>query len=278
MLSKFLALLGSLILYFALVSVSIGNQPPGVDLNSNGVSKILWMFDTPQSGWINTASMGQVGHEGDDYYSDDWPNANAEKTVKGQIAYAGISGKAIVLPFDPDGYGNYVVIYDSSSKFALRYAHLDKVLVKDGQDVIAGTTPIGEVGNTGNVAGPTGYHLHIVLYKNITSDKGRPVTTITFNRPDKYSIGPPTIYAAPFLYNPRKITGNSPQPPTIISPGTISEPGEQINTLTPIFKWNAVPNTDCYGLFISKFPYGEENITRLGMLLPIENEIDKIKT
>jgi murein DD-endopeptidase MepM/ murein hydrolase activator NlpD len=145
---KLIVLAVFLELYFILVSVSNGDQPPGVELNTNGVSKILWMFDKPQSDWINTASMGQVGHEGDDYYSDDWPNANAEKTVKGQIAYAGISGKAIVLPFDPDGYGNHVVIYDSSLKFALRYAHLDKVLVKDGQDVIAGTTPIGEVGNT----------------------------------------------------------------------------------------------------------------------------------
>lgn len=234
----------SLALYFVLPLISIGNQPPGVELNTNGVSKISWMFGTPQSDWVNTKSMGQVGHEGDDYYSDDWSKANAEKTVKGQIAYAGISGKAIVLPFDSDGYGNHVVIYDSLLKFALRYAHLDKVLVKDGQDVIAGTTPIGEVGNTGNVAGPTGYHLHIVLYKNVTSDKGRPITTITFNRPDKYSIGPPTIYAAPFLYNPRKITGSSPLPPTIISPGIVSELGEQINTLTPIFKWNAVPNAD----------------------------------
>ena len=258
--SKITALVLFFVLYLVLISISSGDQPPGVELNLNGVSKILWMFDTPQSDWINTKSMGQVGHEGDDFYSDDWSKANAEKTVKGQIAYAGISGKAIVLPFDSDGYGNHVVIYDSSLKFALRYAHLDKVLITDGQDVIAGITPIGEVGNTGNVAGPTGYHLHIVLYKNVATDKGRPVTTITFNRPNKYSIGPPTSYAAPFLYNPRATTGNSLQPPDIISPGTASEPGEQINTLTPIFKWNPAPNAERYGLFISKSPYGAENI------------------
>lgn len=262
MFNKYFALLSFLILCSVLVSVSIGDQPPGVELNPNpnGTSKILWMFDTPKDDWINTASMGKVGHEGDDYYADDWSKPNAEKTVKGQIAYAGISGKAIVLPFDPDGYGNHVVIYDSSSGFALRYAHLDEILAKDGQDVVAGVTPMGKVGNTGNVAGPTGYHLHIVLYKNVTSEKGRPITTISFNRPDKNSIGPPTTYAAPFQYNPRKVTGTPPPAPVIISPGTKSEPGEPINTLTPTFRWNAVTNADRYGLFISKYPYGAENI------------------
>jgi hypothetical protein len=51
-----------------------------------------------------------------------------------------------------------------------------------------------------------------------------------------------------------------PSAPTLISPGTSSEPGEEINTLTPTFRWNSVSNADSYGLYISKYPYGSGNI------------------
>jgi WD40 repeat protein len=257
MFRKLIVLAVFLELYFILVSVSNGDQPPGVELNPNGVSKILWMFDTPQSDWIN-----YVSHEGDDYYADDWSMEGA----KGQIAYAGISGKAIVRNFDPKGYGNHIIIYDSLTKFALRYAHLDEILVIDGQDVVAGITPIGKVGNTGNVTcggsftpdecreKGRGVHLHIVLYKNVSSEKDRPIGIYPIYK------GPATELAAQFLYNPKVSSVGLLQPPVIISPGTISEPGEKLATLTPTFKWNTVPNADLYGLFISKFPYGEENI------------------
>jgi GH25 family lysozyme M1 (1,4-beta-N-acetylmuramidase) len=53
---------------------------------------------------------------------------------------------------------------------------------------------------------------------------------------------------------------STPDAPTLISPGTNSEPGEEINTLTPTFRWNSASNADCYGLYISKYPYGSSNI------------------
>jgi len=51
-----------------------------------------------------------------------------------------------------------------------------------------------------------------------------------------------------------------PSPPTLTSPGTSSEPGEEIDTLTPTFRWQAVSSADQYGLYISKYPYGSSNI------------------
>ena len=191
----FILLSSLLILELISVSIFAGSQPPGVELNPTGLSQISWMFETPESEWKNTKSMGEDDHEGDDYYADDW--ARKDGNTRGQIAYAGISGQAIVLPFDSDGYGNHVVVYDNSSEFALRYAHLDEILVSNGQNAIAGSTAIGKVGSTGLSAGP---HLHVVLYTNVQDVENRPVTQITFNRPP--IPGPPTNFAAPFLYNP----------------------------------------------------------------------------
>ena len=51
-----------------------------------------------------------------------------------------------------------------------------------------------------------------------------------------------------------------PDPPVTISPGTTSGPGPEISDLTPLFNWNAVSNADSYGLYISEYPYGEENL------------------
>lgn len=59
------------------------------------------------------------------------------------------------------GFGNTVVI-DHGYDYKTRYAHLSKILVRKGQEVIRGEE-IAEVGNTGKSIGP---HLHYeVLYK-----------------------------------------------------------------------------------------------------------------
>jgi hypothetical protein len=51
-----------------------------------------------------------------------------------------------------------------------------------------------------------------------------------------------------------------PNPPTLISPGSDSKPGDSINTLSPTFEWSGDPNADYYALYISKYPYGSANI------------------
>jgi len=51
------------------------------------------------------------------------------------------------------------------------------------------------------------------------------------------------------------------EPPVLKSPGgPVLDPDAPIDTLTPRFTWDEVPGADEYGLYISKEPYGEENI------------------
>ncbi len=58
-----------------------------------------------------------------------------------------------------------------------------------------------------------------------------------------------------------KMGGNQPpNPPTLISPGYNSEPGEIIYENTPTFQWENLPDADYYGLYISKYPYGPANL------------------
>lgn len=51
-----------------------------------------------------------------------------------------------------------------------------------------------------------------------------------------------------------------PAAPTPLSPGTSSEPGQEISTLTPTLQWSVVSGADYYALAISKYPYGSSNI------------------
>ena len=46
-------------------------------------------------------------------------------------------------------------------------------------------------------------------------------------------------------------------PPTLLAPGTCI--GQEISATTPAFFWTNVPGAVCYGLYISRYPYGEAN-------------------
>jgi murein DD-endopeptidase MepM/ murein hydrolase activator NlpD len=63
------------------------------------------------------------------------------------------SGKVSYIGWDQYGYGNYVDIKSGNTTY--RFAHLAKVMVKNGQSYTGQT--IGEIGTTG---GSTGIHLH----------------------------------------------------------------------------------------------------------------------
>lgn len=72
----------------------------------------------------------------------------------GVVITASRGGKANKL----SGYGNVIIILHNDKSTTL-YAHLSSVKVKVGQQVSQGEV-IGNVGNTGQVSGRTGMHLH----------------------------------------------------------------------------------------------------------------------
>ena len=60
------------------------------------------------------------------------------------------------------GYGKFVLL-EHPNGTRTRYAHLDSIAVTIGEYVSQGAV-IGAMGNTGNVHGPTGCHLHFEVY------------------------------------------------------------------------------------------------------------------
>ena len=79
----------------------------------------------------------------------------------GTPVYAAADGIVTVITNDNgwnSGYGNHIRIQHPNGSLTL-YAHLSVVNVKVGQSVTQGQV-IGAIGNTGNVTGPTGCHLH----------------------------------------------------------------------------------------------------------------------
>lgn len=75
----------------------------------------------------------------------------------GIVAYAGWAG----------GYGKVVEVRHPDGQLSI-YGHLEKTLVKKGEKVVRGQTPLGLVGSTGICTGP---HLHF----EVRDALGRPV-------------------------------------------------------------------------------------------------------
>ena len=198
--------------FMSLDSSARGEQQFGVELNPAGESKIFWVFDTPESEWSVTGGPGsfvsgfQYGHCGDDYYALDL--ARKDHHQYGKPVYAGIDGIVYVKDIK-DESGNYiawgkeVIIYNSESKLALRYAHLSDYDASLNGKWISATsdTPIGKVGDTGLGKGA---HLHIVLYKNVNSiEEGRPVSVSSCSVKNGACVKSATEHAAKFSFIPR---------------------------------------------------------------------------
>lgn len=79
--------------------------------------------------------------------------------LKGTPVHAVAPGKIIEASYSQKGYGKSIVIAHSDG-ITTRYAHLDKMYVKRGQQVKAGDC-IGCVGSTGHVRGKNASHLHL---------------------------------------------------------------------------------------------------------------------
>jgi murein DD-endopeptidase MepM/ murein hydrolase activator NlpD len=78
--------------------------------------------------------------------------------VRGEFIVAAHEGRVVYTGRDFHGYGNMILIeYDN--EWATLYGHLQKIKVRQGQHVTAGTL-IGTMGRTGHA---TGVHLHFEL-------------------------------------------------------------------------------------------------------------------
>ena len=82
----------------------------------------------------------------------------------GTEIYAVAAGRVLIVAYDPRGYGHYVVLYHGGG-FATLYAHNERILVREGQEVTSDTV-IARSGNSGSSTGP---HLHFEVIEN-----GRP--------------------------------------------------------------------------------------------------------
>ncbi|OGH68485.1 MAG: hypothetical protein A3J66_04090 [Candidatus Magasanikbacteria bacterium RIFCSPHIGHO2_02_FULL_47_14] len=91
-------------------------------------------------------------HTGNSYFSLDFDDRYA-----GDPVLAAASGAATVYR-GQTGYGNYVVV-DHGGRYSTLYAHLNQIIVQNGQSVRQGQR-LGTIGNTGQSSGS---HLHFEL-------------------------------------------------------------------------------------------------------------------
>ncbi len=93
---------------------------------------------------------------------------------EGEPVYVTGDGVVVSSEFNITGYGNCVVV-DHGFGYKTRYAHLQKVLVSNGQKLVRGDQ-IGTLGSTGMATGP---HIHYeVVYR------GQKVNPWNFFNPD----------------------------------------------------------------------------------------------
>lgn len=130
---------------------------------SEQVSTKLGTFTWPITGSISSRFGMRWGrpHHGVDISSQDKTNAPIIAARSGVITDA---------YYHRGGYGNLIII-DHGDGVETYYAHLSKLLAKEGQKVEEGEL-LGYMGRTGNA---TGYHLHFEIRK----DK-RPVNPIQY--------------------------------------------------------------------------------------------------
>ncbi len=100
---------------------------------------------------------------------------------KGVSVYATGNGKVEVAEYSFFGYGN-VVLIDHGFGYKSRYAHLQKISVKPGDNVVRGQV-IGTLGNSGRSTGP---HLHYeVIHRNKTVD---PINYFNEMSPEEFNM------------------------------------------------------------------------------------------
>ena len=73
--------------------------------------------------------------------------------------YSMCNGQVILSAFDASGFGNYIIMKDSTTNLGFLYAHMSVVNVRVGDQVSIGT----QVGIQGQTGSATGEHLHLEM-------------------------------------------------------------------------------------------------------------------
>jgi 6-phosphogluconolactonase (cycloisomerase 2 family) len=56
--------------------------------------------------------------------------------------------------------------------------------------------------------------------------------------------------------------------PNPLAPGSSNAPGQQLDSLVPTLSWAGVAGADAYGIYVSRYPYGESNLVYQNELVP----------
>ena len=80
--------------------------------------------------------------------------------------YSMCDGEVIRVAYDPDGFGNYIIIKEVGTGLGFLYAHMSSVAVTQGQAIRNGEL-VGVEGSTGH---STGIHLHLEMQPLLTRD------------------------------------------------------------------------------------------------------------
>lgn len=103
------------------------------------------------------------------HMGEDWNGAEGGNTDKGKPVYATANGYVVLARDMRMGWGNLVIIRhafieEGEMKFADSvYAHLDRILIKENQQVVRGQ----QVGTIGTAHGMYPAHLHFEIRKNL---------------------------------------------------------------------------------------------------------------
>lgn len=128
------------------------------DFNEIRSNIVAPKFLVPLKNYVVTSSFGQ---RQDPFNGEEASHNGLDLAAKsGEEIVASLAGVVEKASKD-DSYGNYVIIKHSKSIKTL-YAHCSKLLVKNGEKVVAGQT-IATVGSTGRSTGP---HLHFEVILN----------------------------------------------------------------------------------------------------------------